>query len=173
MKNMFFIWKNQRGHFITQTTQNELMAKYTLFQAKRVKWKWWGKWFQLGKGPSHALGLKTADTDVRWNPPSPAAWDLSLPPTCSLFSQGSTVEICILSASGQGFSRKSQTHDSWLTGGGIKQKVVPGSRCTGTHSSVCQDHTYPLQSEAYVWHGTSKDHRDQNTSTLIFHYFLK
>lgn len=34
MKNMFFIWKNQQGHFITQTTQNELMAKYTLFQAK-------------------------------------------------------------------------------------------------------------------------------------------
>lgn len=34
MKNMFFIWKNQQGHFITQTTQNEPMAKYTLFQAK-------------------------------------------------------------------------------------------------------------------------------------------
>lgn len=34
MKNMFFIWKNQRGHFITQTTQNELMAKYTLFRAR-------------------------------------------------------------------------------------------------------------------------------------------
>lgn len=37
MKNMFFIWKNQWGHFITQTTQNELMAKYTLSQGMKTR----------------------------------------------------------------------------------------------------------------------------------------
>lgn len=29
MKNMLSVWKNQRGHFITQTTQNELMATHS------------------------------------------------------------------------------------------------------------------------------------------------
>lgn len=36
MKNMLFVWKNQRGHFITQTTQYELMAEYAI-QAKRLE----------------------------------------------------------------------------------------------------------------------------------------
>lgn len=113
-KTCFSYGKNGRGIFITQTTQNELMAKYTLFQAQRVKWKRWGKWFQLGERLWHAfIGSEVfAGTWCKVNQHSCS--EQPHPLTCSLANRLSKAGICICNES-QVFG-KLWIRDSLLTG---------------------------------------------------------